>query len=84
MGPASGNFGVTTYSIGSGGNNANYVLPGGSTTWTAVGARGSGSVMITAFSAANKTASGTFNFVLVNGSGGMKTVTNGSFSVTYN
>ena len=86
MGPASGSFGVGTYEVGTGdklGNNGNFVLPGGSTIWTAVGNRGSGQVTITAFSTATKTVSGTFNFVLVSGNGSTKTVTNGSFNTTY-
>ncbi|HYM25423.1 MAG TPA: DUF6252 family protein [Vicinamibacterales bacterium] len=82
-GPFTGTFGTGTYQIGSGPSNASYVLPGGTTIWSALTGRGSGSITVAAFSAANKTASGTFNFVLVNGSGGTKTVTNGTFSVTF-
>lgn len=86
MGPASGDLGVATYGVGTGdkaGNNANYVLPGGTTIWTAVGNRGSGQLTITSFSTASKTVSGTFNFVLVSNNGTTKTVTDGSFNSTY-
>jgi len=83
MGPSSGNFGVGTYQIGASlndaGNNANYVLPGGATIWTAVGNQGSGQLTITAFSAATKTVSGTFTFVVFNSGKGTKTIT-GSFT----
>ena len=82
-GPSTGTFGTGTYAVGSSPTNASYVLPGGTTIWTAAAARGSGSVTISSYSAANKTARGTFSFVLVNGAGGTKTVTNGNFNVTF-
>lgn len=77
-----------TYAVGPTNTNANYVLVGGTSIWSAipgvtgVPAQGSGSVVLTAFSKTSKTASGTFSFVLVNASSS-KTVTNGMFNVTF-
>lgn len=77
-----------TYAVGPTNTNANYVLVGGTGIWSAIPGvtgspvQGSGSVVLTAFSKTSKSASGTFNFVLANGSS-TKTVTNGIFSVTF-
>ena len=77
-----------TYAVGPTDTNANYVLVGGTGIWSAIPgvngspSKGSGSVVLTAFSKTSKTASGTFSFVLSNGSS-TKTVTNGIFNVTF-
>lgn len=94
FGFAFGKFGDTgdlttgTYEIGPTNTNANFVTVGGTPTWTAspgvatLPGKGSGRVVLTSFSATAKTASGTFSFVLVNGSS-MKSVTNGTFNVKW-
>jgi hypothetical protein len=75
--------GVGTFTLGPSGNNASFGI-GGSQLWEA-GASfgGSGTVTITAFS--STAVSGTFSFNLVAGPGGSgtKTITNGSFSITF-
>ena len=94
FGFAFGKFGDTgvlttgTYEIGPTNTNSNFVTVGGTPTWTAspgvanLPGKGSGRVVLTSFSATAKTASGTFSFVLVNGSS-TKNVTNGTFSVKW-
>ena len=80
--PFTGALTVGTYHIGSSASNANFVTVGGTPTWTAAASRGSGTINVTNFSLTNKTAAGTFNFVLV-GPSSSKTVTAGTFSVTF-
>jgi Family of unknown function (DUF6252) len=77
-------FTAGTYPLGSNGSNAVYnPFPTvGNTGWNATTGPQSGSVIVTAFSTTTKTASGTFSFVLHNGSLA-KTVTNGMFNVTF-
>jgi uncharacterized protein DUF6252 len=88
FGTNTGDLTAGTYEIGPTNSNANYVTVGGTPTWTAspgvagIAARGSGSVVLTSFSTTTRTASGTFSFVLVNGSS-TKTVTNGAFNVKF-
>jgi hypothetical protein len=83
-----GDLTTGTYAIGPTNSNANFVTVGGTPTWTAspgvpgIAAKGSGSIILSSFSATSRTASGTFSFVLVNGSS-TKTVTNGVFNVTF-
>jgi hypothetical protein len=80
--PLNGPLTVGTIQIGASASNASYVTVGGTPTWTAALSRGSGTINVTNFSLTNKTAAGTFNFVLV-GPSSSKTVTNGVFSVTF-
>jgi len=61
---------------------ADYVVPLGTQTWIAASDTGSGSVTLTTFSTAAKTASGTFSFVLKNNTS-TKLVTTGVFNVTF-
>lgn len=75
-----------TYDIGGlGGTNARLEIGFLQGSYQAVGNNGSGSVTLTSFSTASKTAAGTFNFVLVpvTGNGASKRVTNGTFTVTF-
>jgi len=82
VGPAQVGSAVTTgtYLVGSTSTSATLTVAGGSTF-----AAGSGSVTIDTLNPTAKTASGTFNFVMreVNGPG-TRTITSGSFSVTFN
>jgi hypothetical protein len=77
-----------TYAVGPTNTNANFVLVGGTGTWSAIPGvtgspvQGSGSVVLTAFSKTSKSASGTFSFVLAGGNS-TKTVTNRIFNVTF-
>jgi Family of unknown function (DUF6252) len=88
FGTNNGDLTPGTYEIGATNTNANFVTVGGTPTWSAspgvatLPGKGSGRVVLTSFSATAKTASGTFNFVLVNGTS-TKTVTNGVFSVKW-
>jgi len=88
FGQNTGDLTPGTYEIGPTNSNANFISVGGSPSWTAspgvagIPAKGSGSVVLTAFSKTAKTASGTFSFVL-SGTSGTKTVTNGTFSVKF-
>lgn len=77
-------FTTGTYPLNSNGSNATFNPSGtvGNTGFNALTGAQSGSVIVTAFSATTKTASGTFSFVLHN-SASAKTVTNGVFSVTF-
>ena len=77
-------FAAGTFPLGSNGSNATYnPYPTiGNTGFNAFNGPQTGSVIVTAFSKTSKTASGTFSFVLHNGSAA-KTVTNGVFSVTF-
>ena len=77
-------FAPGTFTLGSDGSNATYnpFLTTGNTGFNALNGPQTGSVIVTAFSATAKTASGTFSFVLHNASAS-KTVTNGAFSVTF-
>jgi hypothetical protein len=72
-----------TFQVGITGTNANVTDSIGN-TFLAAGPVGSGTVVITTFSANARTAIGTFNFVLIQ-SGGIatKAVTSGAFSVTF-
>jgi hypothetical protein len=89
FGTNTGDLTPGTYEIGPTNSNANFITVGGTPTWTAspgvagIAAKGSGSVVLTAFSKTAKTASGTFSFVLA-GTSSTKTVTNGVFNVTFN
>jgi hypothetical protein len=80
--PFSGSLTTGTIHIGSSASNANFVTVGGSPRWTAAASIGSGTINVTNFSVTNKTGAGTFEFVLV-GSNSSKTVTQGTFSVTF-
>jgi Family of unknown function (DUF6252) len=88
FGTNTGDLTPGTYEIGPTNTNANFITVGGTPTWTAspaagpVAGRGSGRVILTGFSTTAKTASGTFSFVLFNGSG-TKNVTNGVFNVRF-
>ena len=77
-------FSATTFPLSSNGSNATFNPAGttGNTGWTGFTGPQTGSVIVTSFSKTNKTASGTFSFVLHN-SVSAKTVTNGTFSVTF-
>jgi hypothetical protein len=72
-----------TYQVGPGGTNANLTDSIGA-TFQASGSIGSGTVTIVTFSTAARTATGSFNFILVQ-TGGIATrvVANGTFSVTF-
>jgi hypothetical protein len=70
-----------TYALGANGSNATY-NPQGMVGWNGLTGPQTGSVTVTAFSKTDKTASGTFSFVLHN-STSAKTVTNGVFNVTF-
>ena len=73
-----------TFTIGATANvNALLTVTGSTIGWQAVGTTGSGTLTISSLSATG--ASGTFSFVLapVGGAGATKTVTNGTFSVTF-
>jgi hypothetical protein len=74
-------FSATTYPLSSNGSNATY-NPLGMTGWTGFTGAQTGSVIVTGFSKTSKTATGTFSFVLHN-SASAKTITNGTFSVTF-
>ena len=72
-----------TFQVGTTGTNANLTDSIGN-TFQAAGPVGSGTVTITSFSIAARTATGTFNFVLVqSGAIATKAVTSGTFSVTF-
>ncbi len=81
--PFTGPLMVGTLQTSSSASNANYITVGGSPTWTAALSRGSGTIVVTNFSLTNNTGAGTFNFVLVGANNSTKTVTNGTFSVTF-
>lgn len=89
FGSNTGDLAPGTYEIGATNSNANYITAGGSPSWTAapgvagIASKGSGTIVLTSFSKAAKTAVGTFSFVLA-GSISNKTVTNGVFSVKWN
>jgi hypothetical protein len=72
-----------TFQVGTSGTNANLTDSFGN-TFQAAGPVGSGTVTISTFSVAARTATGTFTFVLVQ-SGGIvtKVVNSGTFSVTF-
>jgi hypothetical protein len=71
------------FSGGTTGTNANLMDSIGN-TFQAAGPVGSGTVTINSFSVAGRTATGTFNFVLVqSGAIATKAVTSGTFSVTF-
>jgi len=72
-----------TFQVGITGTNAN-LTDSIVNTFLAAGPVGSGTVVITTFSANARTAIGTFNFVLIQ-SGGIatKAVTSGTFTVTF-
>jgi hypothetical protein len=54
------------------------------TTYQASGSVGSGTVTLTTFSTATRTAAGAFNFVVVQtGGSAVRAITNGSFNVTF-
>jgi hypothetical protein len=54
------------------------------TTYQASGANGSGTITVDSFSAATRTASGTFNlFVVQNGTATTKAVSGGTYNVTF-
>ena len=79
-----------TYAVGPTDTTASFVTVGGTPLWSAIpgvngnALQGSGSVVLTAFSKASKTASGTFSFVLKTANGSStKTVTSGTFSVMW-
>lgn len=88
FGTNNGDLTPGTYEIGPTNTNANFITVGGTPTWSAspsvgpLAGKGSGRVTLTSFSTTAKTASGTFSFVLVNGSA-TKNVTNGVFNVKF-
>jgi hypothetical protein len=74
---------VGTYQIGTTSTTANLMDANG-TTYQASGANGSGTITVDNFSAAARSASGTFNLVLVqNGTVVTKAVSAGTFNVTF-
>jgi hypothetical protein len=77
-------FAAGTYALGANGSNAVYnpFPTTANTGFNLTNGPQTGSVVVTAFSAASKTASGTFSFVLHNGAAS-KTIANGVFSVTF-
>jgi hypothetical protein len=72
-----------TYQVGTPGTNAT-LTDGIGTTYQATGSVGSGTVTLVTFSTTNRTATGSFSFIVVQ-TGGIATraVANGSFSVTF-
>jgi len=74
---------VGTYQIGTASTTANLMDANG-TTYQASGVNGSGTIRVDTFSATTRTASGTFNLVLVqNGTVTTKAVSVGSYNVTF-
>lgn len=74
---------VGTYQIGTTSTTANLMDANG-TTYQASGAIGSGTITVDSFSATTRTASGTFNLVVVqNGTVITKAVSAGTYSVTF-
>jgi hypothetical protein len=74
---------IGTYQIGTTSTNANLMDANG-TTYQASGAIGSGTITVDSFSATTRTASGTFNLVMVqNGTTFMKAVSAGTYNVTF-
>jgi len=74
---------IGTYQIGTTSTTANLMDANG-TTYQASGANGSGTITVDSFSAATRTASGTFNlFVVQNGTATTKAVSGGTYNVTF-
>jgi hypothetical protein len=74
---------VGTYQIGTTSTTANLMDANG-TTYQASGANGSGTITVDSFSATTRSASGTFNLVLVqNGTSITKAVSAGTYNVTF-
>lgn len=76
--------GVATYSVASGGMMANYTITTSPfTSWSASMITGSGSVVITEYTAGDRV-KGTFSFTGVNpGGGANKVVTEGQFNIKF-
>jgi len=74
---------IGTYQIGTTSTTAN-LMDANWTTYQASGANGSGTITVDSFSAATRTASGTFNFFVVqNGTATTKAVSGGTYNVTF-
>jgi hypothetical protein len=74
---------IGTYQIGTTSTNAN-LMDGNGTTYQASSVIGSGTITVDNFSASARTASGTFNLVMVqNGTTFMKAVSAGTYNVTF-
>lgn len=72
-----------TYQVGTTGTNAN-LMDGVGNTYQASGLVGTGTVTLNTFSTTARTASGTFNFIMLqNGTGTTRAVANGSFAVMF-
>ena len=76
-------LGPGTFNVATPGNNAN-LMDGNGATYQASGLVGSGTVTINSFSVTTRTATGSFNFVVMQSTGlTTKALVNGSFSVTF-